>query len=389
MSAPLLQVRGLTVAFDRPEGAFKAVDGLDLAVNPGEVLALVGESGSGKTQAALAILGLSSATADVSGSATFAGEELIGASRAKLDALRGSVVTMIFQEPMTALDPLVPIGAQIAAPLIAHQGLSRRDAFARAGALLAETRVRNAESRLKGYPHQFSGGERQRAMIAMAIANAPKLIIADEPTTALDATIQAQILDLLMELRARRGLTLLMITHDLGIVRRIATRVAVLRAGVLQESGTVGEVVASPKAAYSRQLIEAEPSGEKPAVSPDAPLLLEASGLRVRFKRRGGLFAPGGVFNAVDGVDLSIRRGQTLALVGESGSGKSTLARALLRLLHSEGMVRFEGVDLASLSPHALRRPALAHAAGVPRPLRRAVAAHARGGHRRRGAAHA
>ena len=262
---------------------------------------------------------------------------------------------MIFQEPMTALDPLVPIGAQIAAPLIAHQAISRAEAFSRAGSLLAETHVRDADSRLKDYPHQLSGGERQRAMIAMAIANEPKLIIADEPTTALDATVQAQILDLLMELRARRGLALLMITHDLGIVRRIASRVAVLRAGVLQESGSVSAVFANPKAAYTRQLIDAEPSGEKPPVASDAPLLLEASGLRVTFKRRGGLFTSGGALNAVDGVDISIRRGQTLALVGKSGSGKSTLARALLRLVPSEGAVRFEGVDLAGLAPKALR----------------------------------
>ena len=281
MSEPLLSLRGLNVGFDTAEGAFKAVDGLDLDVNPGEVLALVGESGSGKTQAALAVLGLSPPNAKVSGSATFAGQEMIGASREKLDALRGKAVTMIFQEPMTALDPLVPIGAQIAAPLLAHQAMSSAEAFAHAGSLLAETQVRDAKNRLKDYPHQFSGGERQRAMIAMAIANEPRLIIADEPTTALDATVQAQILDLLMELRARRGLALLMVTHDLGLVRRIASRVAVLRAGVLQESGAVGELFARPKAAYTRQLIDAEPSGEKPPVASDAPLLLEASGLRV------------------------------------------------------------------------------------------------------------
>ena len=350
MSAALLRLAGLTVAF----GGRKAVDGLDLTVAAGEVVALVGESGSGKTQAVLATMGLSPSNAHVSGSARFDGVEMIGAPRAALDALRGSKITMIFQEPMTALDPLVPIGAQIAAPLRVHGGLSRGAAWERAGALLAETQVREARSRLKDYPHQLSGGERQRAMIAMAIANAPKLIVADEPTTALDATVQAQILDLLMALRVKYGLAILLVSHDLNLVRRVASKIAVMRGGLLQESGETASVFAAPKSDYTRALIAAEPSGQKPPVAGDAPQLLEAEGVRVRFRRSGGWLQSAYV-DAVDGVDLTVKRGETLALVGESGSGKSTLARALLRLLPMQGSVRFDGVDLSGLTPFALR----------------------------------
>ena len=350
MSAPLLKFSGLTVAFD----ARKAVDGLDLTVERGEIVALVGESGSGKTQAILAMMGLSPPNARVSGSAVFDGVEMIGAPRRVLDALRGAEVAMIFQEPMTALDPLVSIGAQIAAPLRAHGGLSKRAAWARAGELLAETQVRDAAARLKDFPHQFSGGERQRAMIAMAIANAPKLIVADEPTTALDATVQAQILDLLLALRAKYGLAILIVSHDLNLVRRFAAKVAVMRGGLLQECGPTADVFAAPKAEYTRALIAAEPSGRKPPILAGSPILLEAEGVRVQFRRRGGWLgsAP---FDAVAGVDLTLRRGETLALVGESGSGKSTLARALLRLTPANGSVRFAGVDLATLAPKRLR----------------------------------
>ena len=300
MSGPLLKLSGLTVAFD----GRKAVDGLDLTLEAGEIVALVGESGSGKTQAILAMMGLSPPGARVSGSALFDGVEMIGAPRARLDALRGAKVAMIFQEPMTALDPLVPIGGQIAAPLRAHAGLSKRAAWARAGALLAETQVRDASERLKDYPHQFSGGERQRAMIAMAIANSPKLIVADEPTTALDATVQAQILDLLLALRAKYGLAILIVSHDLNLVRRFAAKVAVMRGGLLQESGPTADVFAAPKAEYTRALIAAEPSGLKPPIAANSPILLEAEGVRVQFRRRGGWLASA-PFDAVAGVDLA------------------------------------------------------------------------------------
>jgi len=355
MSEPLLRLSNLSVALPGPAGATTVVRNLDLDVSAGEVMALVGESGSGKTQAMLAAMGLSPQRAKVSGSVTFEGKELVGLKESELNTIRGGAMTMIFQEPMSALDPLTRVGEQIAAPLRVHAGLSRRAARDRAACLLAETKVKDAPLRLDDYPHQLSGGERQRAMIAMAIANAPKLIIADEPTTALDAAVQLEILALLAELRRRREVALLIVTHDLGLVRKVAERVAVMRAGEIVERGTVRDVFARPEAEYTRRLVEAEPKGEKAPPSADAGVVLDAVGVRVTYRRRSGLFEPKTAFAAVDGVDLKLRRGETLALVGESGSGKSTLARALLKLVKSEGSVAFEGGDLSRLSREALR----------------------------------
>jgi oligopeptide transport system ATP-binding protein len=355
MATPLFAIRDLRVAFRGAEGETVAVRGVDIDVAAGEVVAIVGESGSGKSQTLLAALGLLPGAGRASGSARLDGEELIGASEAELNRVRGSKVAMIFQEPMTALDPLYPLGAQIAAPLIAHGGLARRTARARAADLLEKVGIAHGRSRVRAFPHQLSGGERQRAMIAMAIANRPKLLIADEPTTALDATVQARILDLLVGLRRELGMAMVFVSHDLRLVRRIAQRVYVMRAGLVVETGATDEVLARPRAAYTRMLVEAEPSGGKPPPPADAAPLLEARDVAVTYSQPTGLFAPARIVRAVDGVSLSLRRGQTLGIVGESGSGKSTLARALLRLTPSAGRLTFEGRSLQGLSAAAMR----------------------------------
>ncbi len=354
MENPLLSLRGLRVTFATAAGETEAVRGVDIDVGAGEVVAIVGESGSGKSQTWLAAMGLLPPNGRASGSARLDGEELIGAPEAKLNRLRGAKIAMIFQEPMTALDPLYPLSAQIAAPLIAHGGAGRREARARAGDLLEQAGIANGRARARAYPHQLSGGERQRAMIAMAIANRPKLLIADEPATALDATVQARILELLMGLKRELGMAMVFVSHDLRLVRRIASRVYVMREGLVVEQGSTAEVLGHPRAAYTRVLVDAEPSGVKPAPAPDAPVVLEARDIAVTYRQPAGLFSARRV-RAVDGVSLNPRRGQTLGIAGESGSGKSTLARALLRLTPCEGRLSFEGRDLQALGPAAMR----------------------------------
>ncbi len=302
----------------------------------------------------LAALGLLGRSAKVGGSAKFCGVELIGAPQRKLDAMRGADATMIFQEPMSALDPLYPIGAQIAQPMIAHRRFSRAEARQRAAQLIVDVRLAGGASRLRAYPHELSGGERQRVMIAMAIANEPRLIIADEPTTALDVTIEAQILDLLDSLRRRLGAALVFISHDLKLVRRIADRVYVMRDGAVVESGPSGAVLTRPRSAYARMLVAAEPAGARTTRPADGDVLLSARALTVDYGG-GGLFARSTARRALDGVDLDLREGHTLGLVGKSGSGKSTLARALLRLTPSRGAIRFEGYDLQAMDERALR----------------------------------
>jgi len=354
----LLEVSDLRVSFRTPAGIVEAVRGASLQIHRGETLALVGESGSGKTVTGLSIPQLLSypAAFHPSGSVRFDGAELMGAPEPELRRLRGNRVSMIFQEPMTSLNPLHTIERQVGESVRIHRGLdpvaARRDVLE----LLQLAGLNDAEARLGAYPHQLSGGQRQRVMIAMALANRPDLLIADEPTTALDVTIQAQILDLLKELQSRLGMAMLLITHDLGIVARVAGRVAVMTRGEIVETGPVAEVLQRPRHAYTRHLIEAEPKGAPVETVADAPLVMETRNLKVHFPvTRGILRRTVDYVRAVDGVGISVRRGQTLGIVGESGSGKTTLGLALLRLVRSEGAIVFLGNDVQGWEAKALR----------------------------------
>jgi oligopeptide transport system ATP-binding protein len=356
LGAPLLELSGLDVRFDTPDGEVHAVRGISLAVHEGETLAVVGESGSGKSQAMMAAMGLLAKNGRVAGSVRYRGREILGLPARDLNEIRGARIAMIFQEPMTSLDPLYTVGNQIAEPLIHHRRMSARAARERAAELLALVGIPDPKRRLRAYPHELSGGQRQRVMIAMAIANEPDVLIADEPTTALDVTVQAQIIELLASLQARFGMAIVFITHDLGLVRRFADRVAVMRAGLVVEEGEVEEVLTSPRHAYTRMLLAAEPTGAKAPPAENAPTVLEASDIRVTFHLGGGLLeGPPLVIRAVDGIDLTLRQGQTIGIVGESGSGKSTLGRALIRLIGSEGTLKVLGQTIAGLDPGALR----------------------------------
>jgi ABC-type microcin C transport system duplicated ATPase subunit YejF len=353
---PLLEIERLDVRFATPDGEVHAVRAADLTIEAGETLAIVGESGSGKSQLVLAALGLIAANGRATGSVRYRGKELLGLPPRALNRYRGAKLSMIFQEPMTSLDPHYRIERQIAEPLVYHRGLSRRRARPRVLELLELVGIAEPERRLSAYPHELSGGQRQRVMIAMALANEPDLLIADEPTTALDVTIQAQILDLLAALQARLGMAVAFITHDLAIVRRIARRVVVMHDGRIVERGPTARIFAAPREAYTRMLLAAEPRGRKPPVPADRPVLLEGRRLSVRFAARGGLFAGRRrLLTAVDGVSLRLRQGQTLGVVGESGSGKTTLGRALLRLLPSSGDIRYAGAEIQDLSLNKLR----------------------------------
>jgi microcin C transport system ATP-binding protein len=346
----MLSVQDLTIAF----GPRRVVDGVSFDLRAGETLALVGESGSGKSLTALSILQLLPPGAAASGRIVLAGEEMLGASPQTLLRARGGVAGMIFQEPMTSLNPLHRIGQQVAEAVALH---GRRPTRAQVAEQLARVGFPDAEHRLDAFPHQLSGGQRQRVMIAMALANDPKLLIADEPTTALDVTIQAGILDLLAAEKRRRGLALLLISHDLNVVRRVADRVCVMKDGVLVESGRVGEVFRAPKHPYTRMLIAAEPSGAPRPVPNAASVIAEARDLGVIFPvRRGLLRRVVAEVRAVDGVSLQVREGETLGLVGESGSGKSTIGLAMLRLQPATGRVLFEGRDITAL-PQSQVRP--------------------------------
>ncbi len=356
MAEPLLDIRALRVEFSTLDGPVHAVKGVSLHVAANETVAIVGESGSGKSQLVMAVMGLLAANGKASGEANLEGVNLLSMSRTQLNSVRGARVGMIFQEPMTSLDPLYTVGDQLMEPIRRHQGLGRAEARLRAAELLRLVRIGEPERRLGAYPHELSGGQRQRVMIAMAIANDPDLLIADEPTTALDVTIQAEILELLASLQQRRGMGMVFITHDLNIVRRIAQRVYVMRGGEVVEDGPTHDVFAKPRHAYTRALIAAEPTGRKAAVAPDARRIIDATRVSVSFRiGGGGLGRPPVLFRAVDGVSVTLREGQTIGVVGESGSGKSTLARALLRLLPSEGAIRFDGRPIQDLSRRDMR----------------------------------
>ncbi|MGE8097617.1 ABC transporter ATP-binding protein [Pseudomonas fluorescens] len=351
MSDNLIEIRDLNVAFSGQA----AVRNVCLDIRPGECLALVGESGSGKSVTAQSILQLlPDGGTETRGSIRYRGQELIGADVTTLRALRGNRIAMIFQEPMTSLNPLHSVEKQIGETLLVHKGLGDKAAQKRTLELLELVGIKKPEERLKAYPHQLSGGQRQRVMIAMALACEPELLIADEPTTALDVTVQRKILRLLKSLQQRLGMSLLLISHDLNLVRSIAQRVCVMHAGEVVEQAECERLFNHPQHPYSRLLLNAEPEGE-PLPRDEREVVLEVNDLNVRFPLGGGLFQRKTWLHAVDGISLSIQRGKTLGIVGESGSGKSTLGQAILRLLDSDGSIRFKGEALDSLNQKQLR----------------------------------
>ena len=357
-AAPLLRVRDLSVSFSTPTGELAAVRKVSLDLDRGETLALVGESGSGKSVTALSIVQLLPypVARHPSGSIEFRGRELLGAKERVLRAVRGNRIAMIFQEPMTSLNPLHTIEKQVNEVLLVHKRLRRAAARVRTLELLRLVGLSEAEQRLGAYPHQLSGGQRQRVMIAMALANEPDLLIADEPTTALDVTIQAQILDLLRRLQRSMGMALLLITHDLGIVRAMAARVCVMTEGEIVEAGPTAEIFERPQHPYTRRLVEAEPRGAPNRIAPDAPVIMAAQDVRVWFPvKRGVLRRTAGHIKAVDGVSITVREGQTVGVVGESGSGKTTLGLALLRLATSRGTIQFDRREIQGLGGRQLR----------------------------------
>ncbi|GAB4256516.1 MAG: ABC transporter ATP-binding protein [Deferrisomatales bacterium] len=359
MSAPLLSVRDLSVVFDVPGGQpVRAVHRVSFDLDRGETLALVGESGSGKSVTALSVLQLLPypAARHPSGSIRFRGEELLGAGPERLRQVRGGSIGIVFQEPMTSLNPLHRVERQIAETLLVHRGLSAQQARERTLELLELVGIRDAARRMSAFPHELSGGQRQRVMIAMALANEPDLLIADEPTTALDVTIQAQILDLLRELQARMGMAMLFITHDLGIVGKMAGRVCVMKGGEVVETGATEAVFRRPAHPYTRRLLASEPGGPPAPAPPEAPVVLRGDGVRVWFPiKKGILRRTRGYVKAVDGVDVEVRQGHTVGLVGESGSGKTTLGMALLRLQEARGVIRLDGTEIQHLSPRRMR----------------------------------
>jgi microcin C transport system ATP-binding protein len=358
--APLLDVRDLNVRFRQGGTETIAVDGVSFTLKRGTTLALVGESGSGKSVTALSIVRLLSRAAEVQGQVLFKGEDLLAYREARLREIRGAQITMVFQEPMTSLNPLHTIARQIGEILELHGARGAQKIKDRIIELLQEVGIPDPAARLDAFPHQLSGGQRQRVMIAMALANRPDLFIADEPTTALDVTVQAQILELLKELQARHNMAMLFITHDLGIVRKIADDVAVMQKGKIVETNTMAEIFADPRHPYTQALIAAEPKGTPPAIDMAGKTILEASDIRVWFPIKRGFFRRTvGFVKAVDSVSISVREGETVGVVGESGSGKTTLGLAILRLIRCEGAIVFlgrpiEGLNFTQMRP--LRR---------------------------------
>ena len=354
----LLEVADLSVGFRQGSRDTLAVDRVSFEIKKGETVALVGESGSGKSVTALSVLKLLPypSAHHPSGSIRFKGQELLNLPEDKIRHVRGNDITIIFQEPMTSLNPLHTIEKQIGEILLLHQGLTGETARARTLELLTQVGIPEAETRLGSYPHQLSGGQRQRVMIAMALANEPDLLIADEPTTALDVTVQAQILTLLKELQKRLGMAMLFITHDLGIVRRLADTVCVMKEGKIVERGPVEQVFSAPEHPYTRALLAAEPKPDPAPINPDAPVVVETRDLKVWFPiKRGVMRRVVGHIKAVDGVSIGVRQGETLGIVGESGSGKTTLGLAILRLVSSEGPIVFLGSTITGLTFRQMR----------------------------------
>ena len=356
--APLLSVRDLSVAFHQGGNTNLAVDRISFEIAQGETLALVGESGSGKSVSANSVLKLLPypSASHPSGEIEFDGKELMKAPEHQLRQVRGNDISMIFQEPMTSLNPLQTIERQIGEVIALHQKVEDSGKRARTLELLNQVGIRDPEKRLQSYPHQLSGGQRQRVMIAMALANTPKLLIADEPTTALDVTVQAQILELLDQLKRDRNMSMLFITHDLGIVRKIADRVCVMTNGAIVEHGPTQAIFDNPQHAYTKHLLAAEPKGKPPLLDDTAPTVMAGDQVKVWFPiKRGFMRRTVDHVKAVDGIDVNVRRGQTLGIVGESGSGKTTLGLALSRLISSEGKISFNDLDLQALSFKQMR----------------------------------
>lgn len=352
----LLNVRDLSVHFSQDGALVPAVKDVSFEIHKGETLALVGESGSGKSVTALSTVSLLGDTAHVQGSVTYRGTQMVNATDKTLRGIRGNDISFIFQEPMTSLNPLHTLQKQLGESLALHQGLSGEAARTRILELLHKVGIQDPETRLDAYPHQLSGGQRQRVMIAMALANGPDLLIADEPTTALDVTIQAQILELLADLKKAEGMSLLFITHDLGVVRRIADRVCVMKDGEIVETGPTSKIFRSPQHPYTQMLLAAESAGVPDPVPDNAPVVVEADDLRIWFPiQRGLLRRTVGHIKAVNSATLSVRAGETVGIVGESGSGKTTLALALMRLINSKGGLRFDQRDMRSWSTKDLR----------------------------------
>ena len=355
----LLQVRDLDVTFRMPSGPAPAVKGVSFDIDKGQTLALVGESGSGKSVTALSVLQLlpyPQAQHSPQSSICFGGEELVGREESFLRDVRGDKIAMIFQEPMTSLNPLHTVEKQINETLLLHKGMTGEAARRRTLELLDLVGIRDAASRLSSYPHELSGGQRQRVMIAMSLANDPDLLIADEPTTALDVTIQAQILKLLKDLQRELGMAMLLITHDLGIVRKMADRVAVMTNGEIVEHDNTEEVFERPQHAYTQKLLAAEPKGMPHRGLAEAAVVMTGQDIKVHFPvKRGLLRRTVDTIRAVDGITLEIKAGHTVGVVGESGSGKTTLGMALLRLISCKGEVRFDGQEIQGLGTKALR----------------------------------
>ncbi|MEL6585397.1 MAG: ABC transporter ATP-binding protein [Pseudomonadota bacterium] len=352
----LLDVQNLSITFRQDGVESQAVRGVSFHVDKGETVALVGESGSGKSISALSTVSLLPDSATIEGSITYDGAQMVGADERELRRVRGNDISFIFQEPMTSLNPLHTIEKQLGESLLVHQGLSGDAARKRILDLLAKVGIHDAESRLSSYPHQLSGGQRQRVMIAMALANGPELLIADEPTTALDVTIQAQILELLADLKRREGMSMLFITHDLGIVRRFADRVCVMEKGLIVETGPVAEIFDTPQHPYTQKLLAAEPTGAPDPVPNQAPEIVQTQNLKIWFPIQAGLLKRTvGHVKAVNDASLRVRAGETIGIVGESGSGKTTLALAIMRLISSEGIIALQGNRIDGLRSKQLR----------------------------------